>query len=283
MAHWRTGWISDFHLGTKGSKAEALLDFLREHEFERLYLVGDIIDVWALRRGRYWPQPHNDVLQKLLRKARKGTELIYIPGNHDEFVGGYLGAYGNVTIQKNAIHTTADGRRTLVFHGHELDAVVQNLGWLAHLGDIGYTLLLRGNGTVDRARRLAGLGPWSLSAYVKGRVKNVVQFISDFEEAIVRYAQVYRVEGVVCGHLHTAAVRTIGTVAYHNTGDWVESCTALVETFEGKIQLLHHLAADEKIDDVQQEPVCTPAPRKARSWLAGCPGRPEGPADPSGS
>jgi UDP-2,3-diacylglucosamine pyrophosphatase LpxH len=254
MAYWRTGWISDFHLGTKGSKAEALLDFLREHDFQTLYLVGDIIDLWALRRGRFWPQPHNDVLQKLLRKGRKGTELIYIPGNHDEFLGGYLGAYGNLTIRHNAVHTTADGRRLLVFHGHELDAVIRNLGWLAHLGDVGYALLLRSNGVINRARCLGGLGPWSLSAYVKGRVKNVVQFINDFEAAVVHYAHDHRVDGVVCGHLHTAAVRTIGTLAYHNTGDWVESCTALVEGFDGRIQLLHHAASPQRFNDARREP-----------------------------
>jgi UDP-2,3-diacylglucosamine pyrophosphatase LpxH len=248
MAHWRTGWISDFHLGTKGSKAEALLEFLREHDFQTLYLVGDIIDVWALRRGRFWPQLHNDVIQKLLRKGRKGTELIYIPGNHDALVASYLGAYGNVTIQRYALHTTTDGRRLLVFHGHELDAVVQNLGWLVHLGDLGYKLLLRGNGGVNWARHALGLGPWSLSAYVKRRVKNVVQFISEFEGAVVRYAQDHRVDGVVCGHLHTAAIRAIGTITYHNTGDWVESCTALVEGVDGKIQLLHHAASQARLN-----------------------------------
>ncbi|MBV9490662.1 MAG: UDP-2,3-diacylglucosamine diphosphatase [Verrucomicrobia bacterium] len=257
MAHWRTGWISDFHLGTKGSKADALLAFLREHEFEKLYLVGDIIDVWALRRGRFWPQAHNDVLQKLLRKGRKGTKLIYVPGNHDEFVAGYLGAYGNVSIQRHAMHTTADGRRLLVFHGHELDPAVQNLGWLTYLGDWGYTLLLQSNGAVNRTRQLLGLSPWSLSAYVKGRVKNVVGFINRFEEAAIRRAQHYRVEGVVCGHLHTAAMRTIGGIAYYNTGDWLESCTALVEGFDGKVQLLCHTAVPGTIS-VRGEPVQAP-------------------------
>jgi UDP-2,3-diacylglucosamine pyrophosphatase LpxH len=179
MAHWRTGWISDFHLGVKGTRAGMLLDFLRENDFEKLYLVGDIIDVLALRRGIFWPQEHNDVIQKLLRKGRKGTELIYIPGNHDGFVTGYLGTYGSVTLQKHAIHTTADGKRILVFHGHELDTLVQNLGWLGHVGDVGYTVLLRGNGVVNLARRLLGLDPWSLSAYVKGRVRNVAKFIWD--------------------------------------------------------------------------------------------------------
>ena len=238
MTHYRTGWISDVHLGTRGSKAAALLEFLRVTEFETLYLVGDLIDIWALRRGIYWPQDHNDVIQKLLRKGRKGTEVIYIIGNHDEFLGRFLGAYGSVTLQKNAVHHLADGRRLLVMHGHELDAVVQNLGWLAHLGDIGYALLLRCNGVINAFRRIFGWGHWSLSAYVKAEVKNVVSFIGQFEEAVVRYARDYEVDAVLCGHIHTAAEREINGVHYYNTGDWVESCTAMVEHYDGRMELL---------------------------------------------
>ena len=235
---YRTGWISDVHLGTRGSKAAALLEFLRDSEFETLYLVGDLIDIWALRRGIYWPQEHNDVIQKLLRKGRKGTEIIYIIGNHDEFLGSFHGHYASVDLRKNAVHTTADGRRILVIHGHELDTVVQNLGWLAHVGDIGYVLLMRCNGLVDFFRRALGLGHWSLSAYVKAEVKNVVSFIGKFEESVVRYARDYGVDGVLCGHIHTAAVRDFGGVAYYNCGDWVESCTAMVEHFDGRMELL---------------------------------------------
>lgn len=235
---YRTGWISDVHLGTKGSQAEALLDFLRATEFETLYLVGDLIDVWALRRGIYWPQAHNDVVQKLLRKARKGTEIIYITGNHDEFLERFHGTYGGVSIQKHALHLCADGRRMLVMHGHELDTVVQNMGWLAHVGDIGYSLLLRCNRLVNTTRRLLGFGPWSLSAYVKSEVKNVVSFISQFEEAVVKYARDYDVDAVLCGHIHTAAIRQMEGVVYYNCGDWVESCTALVERFDGTLELV---------------------------------------------
>jgi UDP-2,3-diacylglucosamine pyrophosphatase LpxH len=258
MAHWRTGWISDVHLGTKGSRAGVLLDFLRENDFDKLYLVGDVIDVLALRRGIFWPQEHNDVIQKLLRKGRKGTELIYIPGNHDGFVAGYLGTYGSVTLQKHAIHTTADGKRILVFHGHELDAVAQNLGWLRHVGDLGYTVLLRSNGVINLTRRLLGLGAWSLSAYVKGRVRNVVEFISDFEGAVVRYAQAYHVDGVICGHIHTATVRKIGAMEYYNAGDWVESCIALVEGVGGTIKLIRHGGSQEGADDLDRESVGAP-------------------------
>ena len=238
MKHYRTGWISDVHLGTRGCRAEALLEFLRVTDFETLYVVGDLIDIWALRRTIYWPQAHNDVIQKLLRKARKGTEVVYVIGNHDEFLSRFHGGYGGISLQKNAIHLTADGRRLLVMHGHELDTVVQNLGWLAHVGDIGYTLLLRCNGVINGLRRLLGYGYWSLSAYVKAEVKNVVGFIGQFEEAVVRYARDYDVDGVLCGHIHTAATREIQGVSYYNTGDWVESCTAVVEHFDGTLELL---------------------------------------------
>lgn len=236
---FRTAWISDMHLGSRTSNAAALLDFLRDHEVETLYIVGDLIDGWQMRRGIYWPQEHNDVIQKLLRKARKGTRIVYIPGNHDEFVSGFCGYYGHIAIQKNAIHTTADGRRMLVLHGHELDTVVQNARWLAFAGDLGYQFLLGLNPVINFFRKLFGLRYWSLSAYAKKRVKDAVNFIGEFEAAIVRYAERHSVEAVVCGHIHSAGVRQIGNVTYYNCGDWVESCSALVEDFDGRIDLLH--------------------------------------------
>jgi len=234
----RTAWISDVHLGTRTSNAEALLQFLRDYELETLYIVGDLIDGWQMRRGIYWPQQHNDVIQKLLRKARKGTRIVYIPGNHDEFIGGFCGYYGHIAIQKDAIHTTADGRRILVIHGHELDTVVQNARWLAFAGDLGYQFLLGLNPLINFFRRRLGLGYWSLSAYAKKRVKDAVNFIGEFEAAIVRYAQQYGVEAVLCGHIHNAGIRQIGAVTYYNCGDWVESCSALVENFDGEMELL---------------------------------------------
>ncbi len=240
MANYRTGWISDVHLGTRGCQAEALLDFLRDHEFETLYVVGDLIDIWALRRARYWPQEHSDVVQKLLRKGRKGSEIIYIIGNHDEFLADFFGNFASVTLQKNAVHTTADGRRILVIHGHELDTVVQNMGWLAHVGDYGYHALMRLNCVVNFFRRRFGLGYWSLSKYVKGEVKNVISFIGQFEESVVRYAADHDVDAVLCGHIHTAAIHDVQGVPYYNTGDWVESCTAIVEHFDGRMELIHH-------------------------------------------
>ena len=242
MKRYRTAWISDVHLGTPGSNAEALLAFLRDHEFETLYIVGDLIDIWSLRRSIYWPQAHNDVIQKLLRAGRKGATIVYIPGNHDEFISDFVGHYGAVSIQNKAIHETADGRRLLVIHGHELDTVVQNVRWLAFIGDVGYQTLLKLNQPVNWIRRKFGLGYWSLSAAVKRSVKNAVAFIGTFEAAIVRFAKKDNVDGVVCGHIHSPAIRKMGEIEYFNCGDWVESCSALVEDFDGKIELLTDLA-----------------------------------------
>lgn len=253
MAHYRTGWISDVHLGTRGCKAPVLLDFLRVHDFDKLYLVGDLIDIWALRRGIYWPQEHNDVIQKLLRKGRKGTEIIYIIGNHDEFLAKFYGNFASVTLQQNDVHTTANGKRILVIHGHELDTVVQNLGWLAHVGDIGYHVLMRFNGIVNFFRRRMGLGYWSLSAYVKAEVKNVVSFIGQFEESVVRYARDWNVHAVLCGHIHTPAIRTIEETGYYNSGDWVESCSALVEHADGQLELLFHQVDAGAINVLEEE------------------------------
>lgn len=258
MNQYRTAWISDLHLGTRGCNAEALLYFLRAYDFDTLYLVGDLIDIWQLRRGIYWPQSHSDVIQKILRKGRKGTRIIYIPGNHDEFISGFFGAYGSITVQKQAIHETADKRRLLVIHGHELDTVVQNIKWLAFVGDAGYQFLLKLNRPVNFVRRLFGRGYWSLSAYVKMSVKNAVSFIGQFEEAIVRYSKEYAVQGVVCGHIHAPVIRKIEDVDYYNSGDWVESCSVLLEDREGKISLLtnihpsladHSHAAEDTADE----------------------------------
>src|SRR5215216_3466494 len=237
---YRAGWISDAHLGTRGCNAAALLEFLRENDFDKLYVVGDLIDIWSLRRGIYWPQQHNDVIQKILRKARKGTRVIYIPGNHDELVTDFCGAYGNIEIKQRAIHVTASGERILVIHGHELDAVVQNVKWLAFAGDLGYQFLLSLNPLINFVRRRFGLGYWSLSAYAKRRVKDAVSFIGKFEAAVTHYAERYRVDAVLCGHIHSPAVREFGNITYYNCGDWVESCSALVEGEDGIISLVNY-------------------------------------------
>ena len=252
MAHYRAAWISDVHLGTRGSNVGPLLNFLREHEFDTLYVVGDLIDIWSLRRRRYWPQAHNDVIQKLLRKGRKGARLVYVPGNHDEFVRRFTGEYGSLTIARQTVHQTADGRRLLVMHGDELDTVVQNVRWLAFVGDVGYQLLLDLNVPLNHARRWLGLGYWSLSAHVKKRVKNAVSFIGAFEEAIVRYARQHHVDGVLCGHIHSPAIREVHGVTYYNSGDFVESLSALVEHADGRIELLTNLPV--AVPHVPEEP-----------------------------
>jgi len=236
--HYATVWISDLHLGTRGCNATGLLDFLRDHEFDRLYLVGDVIDLWRLRRDHYWPQSHNDVLQKILRKARKGTEIIVIPGNHDEFISHFHGNYGNIVIKERDIYTTHAGRRLIVMHGHEFDAVTMHARWLAHLGDAGYTLLLKLNRPINRVREWLGLEHWSLSAYAKRRVKNAVSFISRYETAVAEFARRDQADGIVCGHIHTPAVKQLRGVTYYNTGDWVESSTALVEHLDGRMELV---------------------------------------------
>jgi UDP-2,3-diacylglucosamine pyrophosphatase LpxH len=256
--HYRTGWISDVHLGTKGANAGALLDFLRDFDFDTLYIVGDLIDVWKLRRGIYWPQEHSDVIQKLLRKGRKGTRIIYIPGNHDEFLAGFMGNFGSITMRKNDIHLTADGRRLFVMHGHELDTVVQNMRWLAFIGDIGYEFLLKANQPLNWVRRHLGLGYWSLSSYAKQRIKNAVSFVGKFEEAIVRYAAEHHVSGVICGHIHWPIIRKIGQIDYFNSGDWVESSSALVEDFDGTIHLLRDLYPGHRHRPADQRPAEDP-------------------------
>lgn len=239
VARFRTIWISDIHLGTRGCKAEFLLDFLRHTESETLYLVGDIIDGWRLRKSWYWAQSHNDVVQKVLRKVRKGTRVVYVPGNHDEALRKYLGVQvGGVQVVGRAIHTMADGRRFLVLHGDEFDTVVRYAKWLAHLGDWAYAMALATNHWFNLARRFLGYPYWSLSAYLKQRVKNAVDYISRFEQAVSEEAHKRGVDGVVCGHIHKAEIRLIGDIVYCNDGDWVESCTALVEHFDGRLEIL---------------------------------------------
>ena len=236
---YRTLFVSDLHLGTRGAQAHLFLDFLRHHEAETVYLVGDIVDGWRLSRSWYWPQAHNDVVQKLLRKGRKGSRMIYIPGNHDEFLRGYVGSrFGIVEIAMNAIHTTADGRRFLVMHGDEFDVVVRRIPWLAHVGDWAYTTALALNTVFNIGRRRMGFQYWSLSAWATMKVKNAVNFIGSFEEALAGEARRRQVDGVICGHIHTAAMHDRFGIEYINTGDWVESCTAVVEHHDGRLELV---------------------------------------------
>jgi UDP-2,3-diacylglucosamine pyrophosphatase LpxH len=238
--HYRAIFISDLHLGTPGCQADALLDFLKEHTSDYLYLVGDIIDGWQLRRRWYWPQAHNDVIQKLLRKARKGTRVIYVPGNHDEFARHFLDHhFGGIEVMDEAVHKTADGRQLWVIHGDYFDAVVQQAKWLAYVGDYLYEFTLKLNRYLNNTRGRLGLPYWSLSAYLKHKVKKALNYVTDFENAGAHEAAKHGYQGVVCGHIHRAEMREIEGVLYCNDGDWVESRTALVEHMDGRLEMLH--------------------------------------------
>jgi UDP-2,3-diacylglucosamine pyrophosphatase LpxH len=235
----RALFISDVHLGTRSARAEPLLDLLRFFEADSLYLVGDIIDFWKVRRGPHWPQSHNDVLQKLMRKVRKGTRLVLVPGNHDEGLRDYAGMhFGGVEIHRDVVHTTLRERRYVVMHGDEFDVVVRTAKWLALLGDRGYELALWLNRPLNWVRRHLGLGYWSLSAHLKYRVKTAVAFIGAFEEAVASEARRRGADGVICGHIHHASDRSFHGVHYLNCGDWVESCTAVIETMDGRLRVI---------------------------------------------
>ena len=234
----RTVWISDLHLGTPGCQAGELLAFLRHVECETLYLVGDIIDGWQLRRTWYWPQSHNDVVQKLLREARNGTRVIFVPGNHDEFARKYVQHnFGGIEVADEWIHETADGRRLWVIHGDLFDGVIQRAKWLAHLGDSLYQFTLKLNRHLNSLRARMGLPYWSLSKYLKLKVKRAVSYVGDFEAAVAREARRRGLQGVVCGHIHHAELRDIDGVLYANDGDWVESLTALIEHADGRLEI----------------------------------------------
>jgi len=246
---FRSIWISDLHLGSPACQADRLLDFLRHTDSERLYLVGDIIDGWQLRRRWFWPQAHNDVVQKILRKARKGTNVVYIPGNHDSFGRHFLEhSFGGIELRDEAVHVTADGRRLLVVHGDLFDGVIQYAKWLAFVGDRLYLITLELNRWFNALRARLGFRYWSLSQFLKHKVKNAVNYISDFEIAVAQEARRRGVDGVVCGHIHKAEMRTIGGVLYCNDGDWVESLTALVEDSQGQLSILHWKQIEDLAD-----------------------------------
>jgi UDP-2,3-diacylglucosamine pyrophosphatase LpxH len=238
--HFRALFISDVHLGTRGCQADRLLDFLRHHDADTIYLVGDIVDGWQLRSTWYWPSAHNDVVQKLLRKARKGARLVYIPGNHDEFLRDFYGThFGGVEVVANATHLAADGRRYHVTHGDNFDLVVRHARWLALLGDHAYRLALILNTTFNGIRRTLGLPYWSLSQWLKLKVKNAVNYIGAFEQTLANEARRHGADGVICGHIHYAVIRDEHGIRYINCGDWVESCTAVVEHDDGRFEIIN--------------------------------------------
>jgi UDP-2,3-diacylglucosamine pyrophosphatase LpxH len=239
MSSIRSIFVSDVHLGCRYTHADALLQFLRGHEPEHLYLVGDIIDGWRLRRGWYWTDTYTYLFRHIVGLMKRGTRVYYTPGNHDEFLRYYLHDLGSIQIADEFVHVTSDGRRLLVMHGDQFDTAVRHAPWLAHLGDTGYNLLLGLNIVFNGARRRLGMEYWSLSAAVKRRVKQATNFISNFETLITQHAADRHCEGVVCGHIHTPRISSRDGIGYYNTGDWVESCTALVEHVDGTMELLH--------------------------------------------
>ena len=254
---FRAIFISDVHLGTRTSQADALIEFLRETEADTYYLVGDIVDFWKIRRGSHWPQAHNDVVQKLLRKVRKGARIVFIPGNHDECLRDFCGMhFGGIDVLRNCTHRTAKGRRYVVMHGDEFDVVVRTAKWLAFLGDRGYEAALWFNNPLNWMRRHLGLGYWSFSAFLKNRVKRAVSFIGAYEDAVAAEAHRQNADGIICGHIHHPADRKIGNTHYLNCGDWVESCTAIVETMEGDLRLIHW-GADCTLDRVVEPQAST--------------------------
>ena len=244
---YRTLFLSDVHLGSRGCQAELLLDFLKNNDAATIYLVGDMIDGWQLKNRWYWPQAHNDVVQKLLRKVRKGVRVIYLPGNHDEFARDYIGSvFGGVEVADHAYHMTADKKRLLIVHGDQFDIVVKHARWLAFLGDWAYTFALWSNLWLNKIRRKLGFTYWSLSAWAKLKVKNAVNFIGAFEAALVEAARRHNADGVVCGHIHHPVIRHIDGITYVNIGDFVESCTAVAEHDDGRLEILRWQMTSEE-------------------------------------
>ena len=236
----RSVFLSDIHLGTRACQAERLLDFLREHPAENLYLIGDIIDFWAMSRGIYWTSAQNTVVQKVLRMARHGTLVILVPGNHDEALREYIGvSFGDIRVEREWVHVAADGRHYLLIHGDEFDQVTVCHRWIAVLGDMAYEFLVRANLILSWLRRNLRLsGYWSLAGYAKRKVKTAVNFVFGFEDALIREARQRGLDGVICGHIHWAALREVGGLLYVNCGDWVDSCTAIVEHHDGRLVLV---------------------------------------------
>ncbi len=237
---YRTVFISDTHLGTKAARVDLLLDFLKTVRCEQLYLVGDIVDGWAIQRNWYWNTTHNDVIRRVLKMAKHGVKVVYVPGNHDEGLRGFEGNdLAGISLEPELVYENATGKKYWVLHGDQFDGVVKYAKWLAHVGDRAYALLLKLNTVVNGMRRLLGYDYWSLSAYLKHKVKNAVEYIGKYEEAVAAEAKRRGVDGVICGHIHHAEKRMFDGVEYMNDGDWVESCTALVEDREGEFHILH--------------------------------------------
>ena len=256
--HHRTIFISDTHLGTRGCKAELLADFLAHNSCDTLYLAGDIVDGWQLKRW-FWSEAQERCVAEVLKKIDDCTRVIYVPGNHDEFLRSYVGrSVAGIEVTLEAVHETANGLKLLVIHGDQFDGVIGCTKWLAHAGDRAYTLALRLNDGLHSIRRALGLPYWSLSAYLKRAVKNAVEYVSRYEEIVARAAAQRGVDGVMCGHIHHAEMRQIGNILYLNDGDWVESCSALVEDARGNLEILRWATSTP-----QSDPALAPARSQA--------------------
>lgn len=248
MLTYRSIWLSDIHLGIRACQAEMLLDFLRHSTSENLFLVGDIVDGWELKKKWYWPPAHNDVVHEFLRRSREGTKVVYIPGNHDEAARDYLGlTFGGISVVNQMIHTTADNKRLLLMHGDQFDAVMGCAKWLAKLGSMAYRFTLVINWIFNTARRALGFPYWSLSAYLKQKVKRAVSHINDYEHFLAEEAKRNKCDGIVCGHIHRAEIRELEGILYCNDGDWVESCTALVEHTDGRLEIIKWASDRERL------------------------------------
>ncbi len=266
MRRVRTIFLSDIHLGTRACQAERLLDFLRVHEAEQVYLLGDIVDFWSLGRGIYWPPQHNTFVQKMLKRARHQVKVIFVPGNHDEALREYAGSnFGDIQVVREAVHTAADGRRYLLLHGDEFDQITRYHRWVALLGDLGYALLVRLNFMPSWIRRKLHLrGYWSLADYAKRKLKGALAFVYGFEESVANHARTRGFDGVVCGHIHSAAIKSVGGVTYINCGDWVDSCSAIVEHHDGRMELVRWRDSEVLGEDVWPERSSVESPALAR-------------------
>ena len=240
MVQVRSIFLSDIHLGTRACQADRLIEFLRSYTAQNVFLIGDIVDFWAMRRSIVWTPAQNTVVQKILRRARRGERVVFIPGNHDEALRDYLGiAFGDIEVVGEYVHQLADGRRFLLLHGDEFDQITRHHRWIAVLGDVMYDVLVRLNSTVAFIRRRFGMACyWSLAGYAKRRVKSALQFIFDFEDAALHAARQRGLDGIICGHIHSAVIREADGLSYVNCGDWVDSCTAIVEHLDGRLELI---------------------------------------------
>lgn len=252
-SQYRTIWISDLHLGSAGARAAEVAAFLKANDCETLYLVGDIVDGWRLRNTFYWPQEHTNVVRRILTRSKRGTRVYYVTGNHDEFLRKFVDyelRMGNIRVVNDTVHETADGRRLFVIHGDLFDVVTRYHRWVAVVGDVAYTSLLRANRYVNWVRTRLGYPYWSLSAFAKHKVKTAVNFISEFEKAVAHECRRRGFDGVVCGHIHHAEIKEIEGVTYYNSGDWVESCTALVEHHDGRMEIVRWVDEEHREEKV---------------------------------